>query len=84
MESVSGAGEGGLSASMFREVWRVDRNDTMNWQAMESKMFTAAAYEAQRRILYLRFTSGDVYRYLEFPKSNTDSFWLPSRADDTS
>ena len=31
-------------------------------------MFTAAAYEAERRVLYLRFTSGDVYRYFDFPE----------------
>ena len=29
-------------------------------------MFTAAAYEAQGRMLYLRFPNGDVYRNFEF------------------
>ncbi len=38
----------------------------MIWQTIESRMFTAAAYEADRRVLYLRFTSGDVYRYFDF------------------
>jgi hypothetical protein len=53
---------------------RVIGNDTMNWQAIESKMFTAAAYEAQRRMLYLRFTSGDVYRYFEFSEEQYREF----------
>ena len=39
----------------------------MDWQPIESKMFTAAAYDSTRHILYLRFTSGEVYRYFEFP-----------------
>ncbi len=39
----------------------------MTWQSIESKMFTAAAYEAEPCVLYLRFTSGDVYRYFDFP-----------------
>ena len=28
----------------------------------------------QRRTLYLRFTSGDVYRYFEFPEANYQEF----------
>jgi hypothetical protein len=39
----------------------------MEWQPLESKMFLSAAYDAESRILYLRFRSGDVYRYFEFP-----------------
>jgi hypothetical protein len=40
----------------------------MDWQPLESKMFAAVAYAAERRILYLRFRSGEVYRYFEFPE----------------
>jgi hypothetical protein len=29
-------------------------------------MFTSVAYDADKQILYLRFQSGDVYRYFEF------------------
>ncbi len=29
-------------------------------------MFTSAAYDEEKRILYLRFRSEDVYRYFEF------------------
>lgn len=38
----------------------------MTWLPLESKMFTSVAYDEERRILYLRFRSGDVYRYFEF------------------
>ena len=34
---------------------------------VESKMFTSVAHDADEQILYLRFQSGDVYRYFEFP-----------------
>jgi hypothetical protein len=42
----------------------------MTWLPLESQMFTSIAYDAEERILYLRFHSGDVYRYFEF--SNDD------------
>jgi len=38
----------------------------MDWQPLESKMFLSTAYDAENRTLYLRFRSGDVYRYFEF------------------
>ena len=34
----------------------------MEWHSIESKMFTAEAYDADSNVLYLRFGSGDVYR----------------------
>jgi hypothetical protein len=37
----------------------------MQWLPIESKMFTAGAYDASSRVLYLRFRSGDVYRYFD-------------------
>lgn len=46
----------------------------MTWQSIESKMFTAAAYEAESRVLYLRFTSGEVYRYFDFPEQQWREF----------
>jgi hypothetical protein len=40
----------------------------MTWQAIESKLLSAVAYDAEHSMLYLRFRdSGDVYRYFEFP-----------------
>ena len=46
----------------------------MEWQPLESKMFLAAAYDAESRILYLRFRSGDVYRYFEFSGDQYQEF----------
>lgn len=39
----------------------------LDWQPLESKLLAAAAYSAPRRILYLRFQSGEIYRYFTFP-----------------
>ncbi len=39
----------------------------INWQPLESKLLSSVAYDAEKRILYLRFHSGDVYRYFDFP-----------------
>lgn len=44
---------------------RRERTD-MTWLPLESKMFTSVAYDDEKCILYLRFRSGDVYRYFEF------------------
>jgi hypothetical protein len=40
----------------------------VEWQPLESKLLAASAYDAGKHILYLRFVSGDVYRYFEFPE----------------
>ena len=40
----------------------------MDWQPLESKLLAASAYDDGKRILYLRFRSGEVYRYFEFPE----------------
>lgn len=40
----------------------------MDWQSFESKLLAAGAYDAEKHILYLRFRSGEVYRYFEFPE----------------
>ena len=42
----------------------------MTWLSLESKMFLSVAYDAKQRILYLRFRSGDVYRYFQFSKDD--------------
>jgi hypothetical protein len=46
----------------------------MTWVAVESKMFTSAAHDADRQILYLRFRSGDVYRYFEVEAAEFQTF----------
>lgn len=40
----------------------------MDWQYFESKLLAASAYDEGKRILYLRFRTGEVYRYFEFPE----------------
>jgi hypothetical protein len=46
----------------------------MDWKPLESKMFTSSAYDAPGNILYLRFTSGEVYRYFDFPAEQYQQF----------
>ena len=41
--------------------------ETLDWEPIESKLLAAAAYVAPRRILYLRFQTGEIYRYFTFP-----------------
>ena len=38
----------------------------MTWLPLESQMFLSVAYDVDKRTLYLRFHSGDVYRYFQF------------------
>jgi KTSC domain-containing protein len=46
----------------------------MTWQSLESKLLEASAYDAEKHILYLRFRSGEVYRYFEFPDGQYQNF----------
>ena len=46
----------------------------MTWLPIESKMFVSVAYEPDKQILYLRFRSGDVFRYFEFPAADHQAF----------
>ena len=38
----------------------------MDWLQLDSKMLASVAYDSEKQILYLRFRTGDVYRYFEF------------------
>ncbi len=52
-------------------------NDTdlkLDWQPVESELLAAVAYVAPRRILYLRFHRGEVYRYFTFPADQYQEF----------
>ena len=64
-------------AHNFRIVGTV-RNEAeslnLDWRPLESKLLAAAAYIAPRRLLYLRFHSGDVYRYFTFPAEQYQQF----------
>lgn len=39
----------------------------MTWVLVESKLLLSIAYDANQHILYVRFCSGDVYRYFDCP-----------------
>lgn len=46
----------------------------MAWQPLESKLLASSAYDGGKHILYLRFRSGDVYRYFEFSAEQYQEF----------
>lgn len=46
----------------------------LDWQPLESKLLAAVAYDAPRRQLYLRFKSGEIYRYFTFPAEQYQKF----------
>jgi hypothetical protein len=46
----------------------------MTWSPLESKMFLSVAYDPNKRILSLRFRSGDVYRYFQFSNDDYQHF----------
>ena len=46
----------------------------MEWLPLESRMFTAVAYAAESQALWLRFRSGEVYRYFGFPREMFGEF----------
>jgi hypothetical protein len=64
-------------AHNFRIVGTI-RNETENlnldWQPLESKLLAAAAYVAERHMLYLRFHSGESYRYFTFSAEQYQEF----------
>jgi len=46
----------------------------VEWLPLESSVFTSAAYVEFERTLYLRFQSGEIYRYFEFPPEQYQEF----------
>ena len=47
----------------------------MKWSVVESQMLSAAAYDASKQVLYLRFrNTGHVYRYFEFTAADNQAF----------
>lgn len=64
-------------AHNFRIVGTI-RNETeelnLDWQPLESKLLAASAYDAPRRRLYLRFNSGELYRYFTFQADQYQEF----------
>ena len=46
----------------------------MDWLTIDSKMLSSLAYDAEKQILHLRFRTGEVYRYFDFPGENYQEF----------
>ena len=46
----------------------------MTWLPLDSQMFFSTAYDATQSILYLRFRSGDVYRYFHVSEDDYQHF----------
>jgi hypothetical protein len=46
----------------------------MDWQPLQSKLLASSAYDAEKHTLYLRFRSGEVYRYFEFSQEQYQAF----------
>jgi len=46
----------------------------MDWHPLESKLLASSAYDAGKHTLYLRFRSGEFYRYFEFPQERYQEF----------
>jgi hypothetical protein len=44
----------------------------MKWVPVDSRAFAAVAYHGGRRQLYVRFHSGKIYRYFDFPRYQYD------------
>lgn len=46
----------------------------MDWQPLDSRMLAAVAYEPETGTLHLRFRSGEIYRYQDFPADQYQAF----------
>jgi KTSC domain len=46
----------------------------MDWVRLESSVIRAVRYFEQKRLLYLEFSSGAIYRYFEFPPQHYSDF----------
>ncbi len=51
-----------------------DWKTEMDWLTLDSKMLASVAYDPKKKILYLRFRTGDVYRYFDFPAQDYREF----------
>lgn len=46
----------------------------MDWQPLDSRMLAAVAYEPATTTLCLRFRSGEIYAYFDFPEAQYQEF----------
>lgn len=52
----------------------IEMQHTIDWVPIDSRVLAAAAYVTQRRWLYLRFHTGEIYRYFDFPPPQYQDF----------
>ena len=52
----------------------LEMHNPIDWAPVDSSVLQAAAYLAQRRLLYLKFQSGEIYRYFDFPPQQYRDF----------
>lgn len=52
----------------------MDVLQSVEWKAVESSLFTSAAYRSDAQQLYLRFRDGDIYRYFDVPVQMYEEF----------
>ena len=52
----------------------IEIQTTIDWVSIDSSVLEAAAYAAQRTWLYLKFHSGEIYRYFDFPPKQYRDF----------
>ncbi len=46
----------------------------MDWLPIKSSVFASFAYNSREHILFLRFRSGEIYRYFDFPLADYRDF----------
>jgi len=52
----------------------LEMHNQIDWVPVDSTVLQAVAYLAQRRLLYLKFQSGEIYRYFDFPPQQYRDF----------
>ena len=52
----------------------LEMHNPIDWVPIDSNVLQLAAYLAQRRWLYLKFQSGEIYRYFDFPPQQYRDF----------
>jgi KTSC domain-containing protein len=52
----------------------LEMHNQIDWVPVDSTVLQAVAYLAQRRLLYLKFKSGEIYRYFDFPPQQYRDF----------
>jgi KTSC domain len=59
-----------VSVHVFSK-WTLKPTD---WQPLDSRMLAAVAYVPKTATLYLRFRSGEIYAYFDFPEALYQEF----------